>query len=101
MNATPHVGFIGLGTMGLPMASNIRRAGAAVRALDLDGKRMDAIATAGGHPGDDPAAAAQGGDLVITLLLKGPDVLEALVQDTFALAFLQRDPIPLSISPPP
>ncbi len=98
MNATPHVGFIGLGTMGLPMASNIRRAGAEVRAFDLDRKRMDAIATAGGHPVDDPAAAAQGADFVITMLPNAPDVRKALFDDNGAVAVMNRESIYIDMS---
>ncbi len=98
MNRTPHVGFIGLGTMGLPMASNIQRAGAEVRAFDVDRKRMDAIATAGGRPVDNPAAAARGADFVITMLPNAPDVRNALFDGNGAVTTMDRDLLYIDMS---
>jgi 4-hydroxybutyrate dehydrogenase / sulfolactaldehyde 3-reductase len=98
MEGRPQVGFIGLGTMGLPMASNIRHSGAEVRAFDVDRDRMDAIGAAGGHPVDDPAAAARGADFVITMLPNAPDVRKALFDRNGAVSAMNGKSLYIDMS---
>lgn len=98
MQATLRVGFIGVGTMGLPMAKNIRRAGAELRAYDVDRKRMEAIAAAGGQPVEAPAAAARGADFVITMLPDAPDVRQALFAADGAAAAIDRQSLYIDMS---
>lgn len=79
------IGFIGVGTMGAPMARNIAKGGHTVRAFDISeaalaGVRADAIAAAAS-----PADAARGADCVITMLPNASHVEEAAFQpDGFA-----------------
>jgi 4-hydroxybutyrate dehydrogenase/sulfolactaldehyde 3-reductase len=84
--------------MGLPMATNIRRGGADVRGYDVDRKRMEAIAAAGGHTVDDPAGAARGADFVITMLPDAPDVRKALFGDKGAAAAMDRESLYIDMS---
>ena len=72
------VGFVGLGVMGLPMARNVIRGGHAVVGYDLNPAVMDDLAAADGRVADSPAAAARGGDLVITMV-PNPEDVEAAV----------------------
>jgi 3-hydroxyisobutyrate dehydrogenase len=53
---TERVGFIGLGTMGLPMVTNLGKAGARVVAFDVSPRAME---TARGRPGVEPAPSAR------------------------------------------
>lgn len=71
------VAFIGLGTMGMPMAANLARAGYRVLGLDIN-PAMQAAATACGLEWsvDQPAAVAAA-DFIITMLPSG-----AIVKDT-------------------
>jgi 3-hydroxyisobutyrate dehydrogenase len=67
------IGFIGLGNMGAPMASNLVKAQHQVTGFDVAGKAMSALAEQGGRAaGSAPEAAA--GDIVITMLPAGPQV---------------------------
>lgn len=62
------IGFIGLGAMGLPMASNMQRKGFAVTVYDIDDARMDKVVALGATKAASVAEASQGQDIVITVL---------------------------------
>ncbi|ADB33981.1 2-hydroxy-3-oxopropionate reductase [Kribbella flavida DSM 17836] len=66
------IGFIGLGIMGLPMATNLVTAGHDVRAYNRSPREFS------GTVADSAAAAVTGADVVITMLPDSPDV-EAVV----------------------
>jgi 3-hydroxyisobutyrate dehydrogenase len=70
------VGFIGLGRMGLPMARNLLRAGHDVRAFDIVPASLAAGTAAGLKAASDPADAARGAEVVITMLPAGSDTLQ-------------------------
>jgi 2-hydroxy-3-oxopropionate reductase len=72
------IGFIGLGIMGLPMATNLVKAGYEVRGFNRSPARVELFAAAGGIPAASTAEAVRGADLVITALPDSPDV-EAVV----------------------
>ena len=60
------IGFIGLGNMGAPMATNLVRAGHEVTGFDTADVRVEGVTMA-----DSAAAAARGADVVITMLPNG------------------------------
>lgn len=62
------VGFVGLGRMGLPMARNLARAGHEVAAYNRTRSRAGALVEAGGRAADTPAEAADGAEVVVTML---------------------------------
>jgi 4-hydroxybutyrate dehydrogenase/sulfolactaldehyde 3-reductase len=62
------VGFIGLGAMGQPMASNIVRKGTALTVYDIDAARMEPVVALGATGAGSVAEAAAGADIVITML---------------------------------
>ena len=62
------IGFIGLGAMGLPMASNMQRKGFAVTVYDIDDAKMDKVAALGATKAASVADASRGQDIVITVL---------------------------------
>jgi 2-hydroxy-3-oxopropionate reductase len=72
------IGFIGLGIMGLPMAKNLLKAGHDVVGYNRSRARIDALVAAGGRGAGSVAEAAEGADIVITMVPDSPDV-EAVV----------------------
>lgn len=105
------IGFIGLGAMGLPMATNLVRAGCRVRGFDVVPAARDAFAAAGGQAVASPAEAAAEADVVhivvataaqVEAVLDGPDAalarlparaavaLHSTVPPSFARALGQR-----------
>lgn len=72
------VAFIGLGTMGSPMALNILKAGHAVTVHNRSREKEIPLADAGAQRADTPAAAAVNADIVVTCVSDTPDV-EAIV----------------------
>jgi 3-hydroxyisobutyrate dehydrogenase len=71
------IGFIGLGHMGLPMATNLIKAGHKVTGYDLQQSVLERFSTAGGHIARDLKGAATGKDVIITMLQKGEQVMRA------------------------
>jgi 4-hydroxybutyrate dehydrogenase/sulfolactaldehyde 3-reductase len=72
------IAFIGLGTMGRPMALNILKRGFALRAFDIVPAAVEALAAAGATPASSPADAARGADVVITMVPNSSHVEEAV-----------------------
>ena len=70
------VGFIGLGNMGLPMAQNLIKAGHQVAGADMSAAAVDKLKVAGGAVAADAAAAADGADVIVTMLPSGKEVRE-------------------------
>jgi 3-hydroxyisobutyrate dehydrogenase len=69
------IGFIGLGNMGAPMARNLARAGHDVAGFDVAAAEVDGVAPAGSA-----AEAAQGAEVVITMLPNG-DILRRVAAE--------------------
>jgi len=69
-----NVGFVGLGTMGLAMAANARRAGFDVSAWNRTPGRAAELAELGVNLADSAAAVAAASDIVITIVSDTPDV---------------------------
>jgi 3-hydroxyisobutyrate dehydrogenase len=68
------IGFIGLGNMGAPMAANLVRAGHGVTGFDLNPAALQALTAVGGKAAASAFEAANGADVVITMLPAGEDV---------------------------
>lgn len=94
MSNLPTIGFIGLGSMGWPMASLVRKAGYPMLLLDADTKRaaelakdIDASVAASGK------ALAQESDIIITILPTSDIVRAVLDGDNGVLAGLKPEAI--------
>ena len=72
------IGFVGLGVMGAPMARNLVRGGHTVRGYDISVKAMDGIVADGVVCTGSAAEAAEGADVVITMLPAGDLVMDAV-----------------------
>ena len=70
-----HVGFIGLGVMGLPMAANLVRASFEVRAFVRTESRKDAVIDQGIALAGSVSEAVDGASVIITMVPDSPDVL--------------------------
>ncbi|MBB5221258.1 4-hydroxybutyrate dehydrogenase/sulfolactaldehyde 3-reductase [Amaricoccus macauensis] len=68
------VGFIGLGTMGAPMARNVMKGGHSLTVYDLNTQAVEALVAAGAVAAASPRAVAEASDIVITSLPDAPDV---------------------------
>ena len=69
------VGFIGLGIMGSRMAANLRRAGCELTVFNRTRERAESWASEhGGRVADTPRAAAEGAEVVITMVVDGAQV---------------------------
>ena len=64
----PTIGFIGLGAMGGPMATNLLAAGYSVTAYDPDAERLGEMAVQGADPTADTAEAVRAGEIIMTSL---------------------------------
>jgi len=73
------IGFVGLGTMGEPIANNLRKAGHDVTVWNRTASRADHIVSKGGHLARTAREAASGRDLVF-LCLADEKALEAVLE---------------------
>src|SRR6185295_19225737 len=71
------IGFIGTGTMGLPMVANLVKKGFAVTAYDVVPAALDAAARLGAERAGSVREAAADCDLVITMLPSSANVATA------------------------
>ena len=62
------IGFVGLGNMGLPMATNLVRAGHQVAGFDVVTSHTGKLLASGGEAAESIAAACGGADTIITML---------------------------------
>ena len=77
----PVVLFAGLGTMGLPMATNLVRAGFDVHGHDANRAAVEAFARAGGIAVSDAADVAAQADVIVTMLPDDAAVVAVLASD--------------------
>ncbi|MGE0716598.1 MAG: NAD(P)-dependent oxidoreductase [Alphaproteobacteria bacterium] len=68
------IGFVGLGNMGGPMATNLVRKGFPVTVLDRVAERVDSLVALGAAPAADIAGVVDAADIVVTMLPDTPDV---------------------------
>ena len=79
------IGFLGLGEMGMPMASRLLQAGHEVVVWNRSAERTAVLAKEGAAVAAAPAKAAAGRDFVITMLAT-PEALEQVLFGTAGLA---------------
>src|SRR5262245_635877 len=65
----PRIGFVGLGVMGRPMASNLVRAGYPSTVYDINPAAVAALASQGARPAASAAEAASISDIFITMVV--------------------------------
>lgn len=84
------IGFVGLGAMGLPMATNLARAGHHVLGFDTDPDRVDQARHRDISPVSSPREVAVGADVLITMLPDAEEVRRLVLVDGGPLDALER-----------
>jgi 3-hydroxyisobutyrate dehydrogenase len=92
------IGFIGVGTMGLPMATNLVAKGFGVTAYDTNPEAVKAAAAAGMAPAASAAEAVATADLVITMLPSSPHVEAVYTGDGGVLAAVRKGTLCVDMS---
>jgi 3-hydroxyisobutyrate dehydrogenase len=81
------IAFVGLGAMGSPMAKRLVANGHAVRGFDLNPQALDSLKQAGGQTSGSAAAAAEGADTLLVMVVNAAQA-RAVLFDGKALAAL-------------
>lgn len=92
------IGFVGVGTMGAPMARNLLKAGFEVKAYDVNRDAVNALAEAGARSAQSPAEAARECDQLITMLPNGDIVEHALFGPAGIVETLPRSALYIDMS---
>jgi putative dehydrogenase len=95
------IAFVGLGSMGLPMAGNLVKAGHDVRGIDMRVEAMEALAASGGTRADSLAAACDGADLLILMVVNAEQARSVLIEGGALDALPQGAHICLMATCPP
>ncbi len=86
-NAVRRVAFLGLGTMGFPMAGHLAQAGYEVTVYNRTRKRAEAwLSSYPGTSADTPAAAARGADVVFSCVGNDDDVRAVVLGESGAFS---------------
>jgi len=93
-----NVAFLGLGTMGAPMARVLARGGHAVTGYDIDDDARRRFVAGGGVTAGTAADAVSATNLVLTMLPEGRHVREALLGPDGVGRHLRRDALVLEMS---
>ena len=96
--ALKKVAFIGLGTMGMPMAINLVRAGFTVTGHNRSPQRVEAFVAEGGLRGGTVAQATSAADVVITMLPDSPDVEAVLLGEEGVFAHARPGTLVIDMS---
>lgn len=92
------IAFLGLGNMGAPMAHNLIARGHTLTVFDPVPAAAAALAEAGARVATDPADAARGAEVVISMLPAGKQVADTYLGGEGLLARLPRDTLVLDCS---
>ena len=86
MNDRTRIGFVGLGSMGLPMAENLVAAGYPVAGHDVRPAPMAALAAQGGQAAPEIRDAAAGAGVLILMVVNAAQAREVLIEQGAARA---------------
>ncbi|MGO1328780.1 MAG: 3-hydroxyisobutyrate dehydrogenase [Idiomarina loihiensis] len=92
------VGFIGLGNMGGPMASNLAKAGHKVKAFDLSEEALKAIVADGAQAAKTAAEAIDGAEFVVSMLPADRHVKGVYLGDDGLINKLNKDQLVIDCS---
>lgn len=92
------VGFIGLGTMGAPMARNILKKGHRLIVLDMQPAAVASLVAAGATAAATPKDVAAASEIVITMLPDAPDVERAALGPTGVVAGIRPGSVYIDMS---
>jgi 2-hydroxy-3-oxopropionate reductase len=93
-----HIGFIGLGVMGKPMAKHLIAAGHRLTVHNRSRGAVDELVAAGATAASSPAEVARASTVVITMVPDTPDVERVLTGADGVLSALQKGTIVIDMS---
>lgn len=94
----PHVAFLGLGAMGAPMAARLAKAGFPLTVWNRSAAPRAKLAKLGAKVASSPAEAAQGADVVVTMLSDARALDAVLSGDAGLLAGLEAGALVIEMS---
>lgn len=92
------IGFIGLGTMGAPMAKRLLAAGFEVTVHNRTREREEPLAALGAKRAASPRAAGEGQDLVFTMVSDTPDLQAVVLGDSGAALGMDEGSVLIDMS---
>ena len=92
------IGFIGLGTMGCPMAFNLIKGGHQVSGFDINAKSLKLHSENGGISAKSPSQAAEDCEFLFTMLPNSEHVKSALFDSKGAIESMNKDAIIIDMS---
>src|SRR3990167_5714331 len=98
MSHRPRIGFIGLGTMGRPMATNLIKAGYSLIVWNRTAAKMEPLVALGAKAGKGPAHVAAEADIVIMMVSAPVDVEAVVLQPDGVRDGLQRGSVLIDMS---
>lgn len=98
MSDARKIAFIGLGAMGLPMASNLVRKGFDVVAYDIDAEKLARLTALGAEKAGSASEAAAQAGIVVTMLPATQHVEAVVLGDGGVLAAMQADTVLMDMS---
>ena len=93
-----HIGFIGLGVMGRPMAGHLLAKGHRLTVFNRSRAAVDELVSAGARAGVSPADVARHSDIVITMLPDTPDVAAVIAGADGVLDGVRADAVVIDMS---
>jgi 2-hydroxy-3-oxopropionate reductase len=93
-----HIGFIGLGVMGKPMAKHLLAAGHQLTVYNRSRPAIDELVAAGAAAAGSPAEVARSSTIVITMLPDTADVEKVLAGSDGVLSTLQKGAVVIDMS---
>ncbi|MBI4966143.1 MAG: NAD(P)-dependent oxidoreductase [Desulfomonile tiedjei] len=92
------VAFVGLGTMGGPMALNVMKAGHDLIVHNRTGNREELLAAQGAKRAPSPREAAKEAEVIVTCLSDTPDVEEVILRDDGIIHGAKPDAVVVDMS---
>ena len=92
------LGFIGLGIMGVPMATNLRKAGFEVIVYNRTPAKTETLRSLGASVADSPKQVAAEAEIIITIVSDTPDVQDVLFGESGVAAGLTPGKIVVDMS---
>jgi 2-hydroxy-3-oxopropionate reductase len=92
------IGFIGLGAMGKPMATNLIKKGFSLVIFDLFLEKMEPLRVLGAEQANSCKEVAEGCPIIITMLPSSPDVREAVLGKNGVIEGVRKGSILIDMS---
>lgn len=92
------IGFIGLGQMGSPMATNLIKGGHALQVFDINKEAVNALTDLGAVAAESPAAAATDAEFIVTMLPNGALVRNVIFGEDSITSTMSRDALLIDMS---